>query len=919
MSVQVIDNFSYKGKKGNFERDNFDTLQAMRSYPEDGIDDGHVCFCNEDGNHYKFNHLNSVDGATGRWRLHNKSVNTLTETGEGKVLDARQGKILKDLIDAKVIEAGGVSFDTVPTKGSTNPVTSNGIKEAMDEQAESINANTGVDEYPVFSASTAYSAGDVVNYNGKLYQFTADHAAGAFDEGQVEETSLKGELEGEIRALSRFINDGFLDNRGQIANMFPNSFLCTDFLKIDASYSIIFKAATTNQYLYYICFYDADKKFISGLSNTESVRSVNTIHADDIPKGTVYIRLCDEANNSDSFVSFVQYENGVNNCIIDTPLGNNIYCDKYASKELYANLNDTTLYKLPIGVKRNAWNKFLTISKRETDYYVNIRFCDKNNNIVSEIVDKREGTFSIPEDCDYIIFHEYGYVLRNGLKTMINYGEEIIEYEPYKSLLLSDVTDIENLKTQNSNNSGFVQKFFNLFNKDDSDYKENYFINKNGDEETNEYTSAFAVTGYMKLPSYFDCISINYIVGVSNTNAALYDINKKFLCSVRLTDTNRQIDYIEGAYYARFTIYRSKKDTTMIVVGLCNTDIAYTSYKEVYSLDEDTDKYIRNIANQYTPKYTPKYDNKFASSISEGEELVLSDIPDDKNHYGIGCSFNTDNMGVIKIFKSQDDYCRGEIDIDSTNITEYTNGGVTSTIAHGLEISNGLIVYINKKENAASITLINTAGQKVVKTLSKWIGCKGNIVKFIAVSGNYNNVALTHNAAWADKSTWIFGDSYTDFWPSKCYANGASNFYLDGYSGRNSQAGYNSLILALKYGRPKRIVWMLGMNDGDNDSSVDENWNSIFNSLKVLCEKLSIQLIPCTIPNVPNVIHIYINQIIRDSGLPYIDIASILGANEKGSSWFEGLLGSDNVHPTLDKGAEVIANTLIMGVSNILD
>lgn len=190
MSVQVIDNFSYKGKKGNFERDNFDTLQAMRSYPEDGIDDGHVCFCNEDGNHYKFNHLNSVDGATGRWRLHNKSVNTLTETGEGKVLDARQGKILKDLIDAKVIEAGGVSFDTIPTKDSTNPVTSNGIREAMDEQAESINSNMGVNDYPVFSASEAYSKGKVVNYNGKLYKFTADHAAGAWIGTDVEETDV---------------------------------------------------------------------------------------------------------------------------------------------------------------------------------------------------------------------------------------------------------------------------------------------------------------------------------------------------------------------------------------------------------------------------------------------------------------------------------------------------------------------------------------------------------------------------------------------------------------------------------------------------------------------------------------------------------------------------------------------------------
>lgn len=208
MSVQVIDNFSYKGKKGNFERDNFDTLQAMRSYPEDGIDDGHVCFCNEDGNHYKFNHLNSVDGATGRWRLHNKSVNTLTETGEGKVLDARQGKILKDLIDAKVIEAGGVSFDTVPTKNSINPVTSNGIKEAMDEQAESINSNMGVNDYPVFSTTEDYKSGDVVNYQGKLYKFTADHAAGAWTGSDVVENSLKEDIQNTAGYYLSLIIDG---------------------------------------------------------------------------------------------------------------------------------------------------------------------------------------------------------------------------------------------------------------------------------------------------------------------------------------------------------------------------------------------------------------------------------------------------------------------------------------------------------------------------------------------------------------------------------------------------------------------------------------------------------------------------------------------------------------------------------------
>ena len=57
------------------------------------------------------------------------------------------------------------------------------VKDALD--------STGVGDYPAFSALTAYSAGDVVNYNGKLYKFTADHAAGAWIGTDVEDWNLK--------------------------------------------------------------------------------------------------------------------------------------------------------------------------------------------------------------------------------------------------------------------------------------------------------------------------------------------------------------------------------------------------------------------------------------------------------------------------------------------------------------------------------------------------------------------------------------------------------------------------------------------------------------------------------------------------------------------------------------------------------
>ena len=40
--IQVADNFNYRGKKPNFDRDSFDTLQDMKNYSENSLDDGHI-------------------------------------------------------------------------------------------------------------------------------------------------------------------------------------------------------------------------------------------------------------------------------------------------------------------------------------------------------------------------------------------------------------------------------------------------------------------------------------------------------------------------------------------------------------------------------------------------------------------------------------------------------------------------------------------------------------------------------------------------------------------------------------------------------------------------------------------------------------------------------------------------------------
>lgn len=60
-----------------------------------------------------------------------------------------------------------------------------------EEQSVTDKANTGISTFPVFSEVTAYTVDQVVNYNDKLYKFTADHPAGAWNSAHVAPTSLK--------------------------------------------------------------------------------------------------------------------------------------------------------------------------------------------------------------------------------------------------------------------------------------------------------------------------------------------------------------------------------------------------------------------------------------------------------------------------------------------------------------------------------------------------------------------------------------------------------------------------------------------------------------------------------------------------------------------------------------------------------
>lgn len=66
-----------------------------------------------------------------------------------------------------------------------------------------LNKNVGLDEYETFSEAKKYPAGYTLLKDGLLYTFITDHAAGAWNPDEVEDGSLKKEVENKITNLSK--------------------------------------------------------------------------------------------------------------------------------------------------------------------------------------------------------------------------------------------------------------------------------------------------------------------------------------------------------------------------------------------------------------------------------------------------------------------------------------------------------------------------------------------------------------------------------------------------------------------------------------------------------------------------------------------------------------------------------------------
>ena len=263
-------------------------------------------------------------------------------------------------------------------------------------------------------------------------------------------------------------------------------------------------------------------------------------------------------------------------------------------------------------------------------------------------------------------------------------------------------------------------------------------------------------------------------------------------------------------------------------------------------------------------------------------------------------------------------YSSGWVEVDSENINIVTyfsdSQTTTQTYAHGLTFENNIQILLSMLvEDKIDVTVVSNG--KSFTQRSDWKGFNGTLFAE-SIGSTLNNARFSWTCKKLSSNIWLFGDSYFGTtselrWTYYMLKNGYKDVLINGFAGAGCASAYSDVITLLQHNTPKYIVWCMGMNNKDTESSVNTEWNSTFSALKDLCESYGIELILSTIPTVKGGyvedtneysmrIHKFKNAIVRSSGLRYIDFDKAVGANEETGEWYGDMLYTDGVHPAAD-------------------
>lgn len=444
----------------------------------------------------------------------------------------------------------------------------------------------------------------------------------------------------------------------------------------------------------------------------------------------------------------------------------------------------------------------------------------------------------------------------------------------------------------------------------------NIIDNKSINSTTGAFQSDqnYWVSGYIKIAEAAE----KFITNTASNGVYFYNSAYEYLG--RQSTVNADTTYTFAFENAAYIVFRYSKSYTPIA----NAPKIIVSFGETLSdtmklyIDSD-DIFLENMQMVY------------ADTMSAGSSLQLA-VPDVKkgNQIAFHAEFSTFGKLIISHGQNQP-YSSAKVEVDNINIYVYgyLNSAWTlyGTYPHGLPMGNGVDIIINVNNNLTANVIVSSNGSSYEKQNVVWNG-NAQYVKAEVESGSYSKCKLIFGCSDFNKNLWIFGDSYLDMWPKILVEKGIDNFYLDGFSGRNSVQAIASFREAIKHGKPKYLAWFLGMNDRDGKitggvsdaTGINQNWKDAYNEVNDWCMANGVELILSTIPEVPSRDHTYKNAFVKhSSGKRYVDVASSVGATSLGSHWFNygddnAYLANDEVHPSNPYGRTAIATVMLANI-----
>ena len=330
-------------------------------------------------------------------------------------------------------------------------------------------------------------------------------------------------------------------------------------------------------------------------------------------------------------------------------------------------------------------------------------------------------------------------------------------------------------------------------------------------------------------------------------------------------------------------------------------------------IDESGGEAVRHLTNGFVYEFAMNSDDHIFNADT--------DLVQDMFNYSIQFKADVTTFSGIIVAHGYNSYMGGYVRVTPTNFEYYMGSESNPRLseAHNLTIKDYIAVRIDAKPNFTADFTVYTNGGVYTKKNQSWDARKGYLSVRNIDTNVLTNCALSYMCKGWSEPIHLYGNSYfgvySDKWTQYLVNAGWSKYNLNGYPGRASAEALKVCKNVLSHSNPEKIVWCLGMNDGD-DGEVDTVWKACVDELKQICTDRKIELILATIPNVATVDNSAKNAYVEASGLRYIDFATAVGAHD-GTTWYDGMLSSDGVHPAV-QGAIALFNEAIATVPELM-